>query len=110
MGINTGNKKYDEMVSDIIENFDYEKCRITMIALNWMWAGRGIPNIEQMIDTSRSHLHLVIEELLTKENNVKPHEPYIVSSGGFRAWGYKNRHGRVEKLGLDFIVSEWDTE
>ena len=110
MGTLIPNKKYENMVSEILEQFDFDKCRIVMIHLNWRWHGIGVPTIEMMKDTGRSHLKQVIEGLLDTENKVKPHEIYFVSSGGFKAWGYKNRHGSVDKLGLEFIVSEWDVD
>lgn len=110
MGMIIPNKKYENMVSEILEQFDFDKCKKVMSHLNWQWYGRGIPTIDLMVETSRSHLKEVIEGLLNKENKVKPHEIYIVSSGGFKAWGYKNRNGGVDKLGLEFIVSEWDVD
>ena len=104
------NKKYENMVSQIIENFDFQKCRIVMTHLNWQWHGRGVPTIDDMKKMVRGHFIDVVEGILNKENNVRHYERYYVSSGGFTAWGYKNKYGSIDKLGLEFIVADWDVE
>jgi len=37
-----------KMIDEIIENFDFAKCHIVMKLLNWEWAGRGVPTIEDL--------------------------------------------------------------
>ena len=110
MGTLIPNKKYENMVSEILEQFDFEKCRKVMSLLNWQWYGQGVPTVEMMKEISRSHLKTVVDGLLHKGNQVKAHEIYICSGGGFKGWGYKNRHGGIDKLGLEFIVTDWDVD
>jgi hypothetical protein len=71
--------------------------------------GRRIFNINAQ-DKDGNGVIDVIEGILNKENNVRHYERYIVSSGGFTAWGYKNKYGSIDKLGLEFIVADWDVE
>jgi hypothetical protein len=96
------------MIQEIIECFDFEKCRHVMLALNWGWWGQGTPSIETMIKSATNRLNEAVEGVLNRENNTRSDVPYIVSSGGFKATAYKNRYGYLDYLTLEFVVTEWE--
>ena len=104
--------KKQNMINEIIANFDFERVKKTMEALNWEWAiTKGIPNIEQLKENAIERLERAIE-LSTSPDNVKYHHHvgWISSSGGFKAVAWKNKKGKLKKLQLEFIVSDWDTD
>jgi len=96
------------MIKEIIECFDFEKCRKVMVALDWGWWGQGTPSIETMKESATNRLNDAVEGVLNRENNTRSDVPYIVSSGGFKATVYKNRYGYLDYLTLEFIVTEWE--
>ena len=87
-------EKQQEIIDEIMDNFDFEKVHKTMIALNWGWAdsdgGLSIPDLSDIKKSARCRLKTAMEE------NVS------CASGGFF----------VEKeddyISLKFVVAEWD--
>jgi hypothetical protein len=98
------------MIKEIIECFNFEKCCMVMNALNWEWFNQGIPSIETMKQSATNRLNDAIEGVLNRENNIRSDVPYIVSSGGFKATAFKNKYGYLNFLKLEFVVTEWETE
>ena len=33
----------NQMIDDIMDNFDFDKVQTAMEALDWQWAGKGVP-------------------------------------------------------------------
>ena len=45
----TINRKEQELIDEVIENFNFEKCYLTMTLLNWTWAnGLVVPTVEDL--------------------------------------------------------------
>jgi len=100
----------EKMIEDILENFDFEKCYLTMKALKWVWVGRGIPTIEDMKISARERIESAIRGVLDKENRLSSSNYYFSSSGGLKATAFKNRYGHLEAINLEFVVAEWDSD
>ena len=102
--------KKQNMINDIIANFDFEKVNIVMKTLNWQWANEGIPNIKELKESAIERLKNAIEQAISPDNKEHHDIGWISSSGGFKATAWKNKKGKLDKLQLEFIVSDWDTE
>ena len=83
-------------IDEIVDNFDFERVKDTMDALNWGWATtRGeVPEISDMKALVRS----LFKDLFY-------HESTQVATGGFVA----NRDDD-DNLELSFVVANWYTE
>ena len=103
-------KKKNDMINEIIANFNFERVNKAMTALNWKWIDRGIPNTEELKKSAIERLESAIEQALSPKNNEHHNIAWISFSGGFKATAWKNKKGKLDKLLLEFIVSEWDSE
>lgn len=84
----------DKSVEEIIEQFDFEKVRKAMVALNWCWYGdTNPPSIGELVLSAQKLLNEVLEEDLC-----------ALSTGGFLA---ENRNGLLSLL---FVLEEWDVD
>jgi hypothetical protein len=102
-------KQYD-MINEVLAHFDFEKVNQTMIALNWTWRNEGIPTIQQLKESAEYHMNSAIEQVLSPKNKEHNGVGWISASGGFKAMAWKTKKGKLAKVQLEFIVSEWDAE
>jgi hypothetical protein len=100
----------EKMIDNIIQNFDFERCRQAMLATNWGWWGLGTPSVETMKDSARSRLKDAVKGVLDRENKIHAGVSYIVSSGGLKATAIKNRYGYVDFLQLEFVFTDWSSD
>jgi hypothetical protein len=99
-----------KMIDEIIENFDFAKCHIVMKLLNWEWAGRGVPTIEDLKISAVNRLESAIKGALDKKDILPLHSYYFSSTGGLKATAWRNRYGHLEAISLEFVLSEWDSD
>jgi hypothetical protein len=104
--------KEKEMIENIINNFDFDRCLKVMEFLNWEWwcpndSILKIPNMDELKESAKGKLHRAIEGC--KELK-KGEYSYNVSSGGFKASAFKNRYGHINFLTLEFILTEWEDD
>ncbi len=103
-------KKYD-MVNEILAHFDFEAVNQTMKALNWTWATvEGVPTIQQLKESAEERMYNAIDQVLSKNNKESHEVAWISATGGFKAMAWKTKKGKLAKVQLEFIVSEWDAE
>ena len=106
-----GNRIIDQenkMINDILENFDFEKCRRAMRALNWTWAIEGtVPSIERLKKAAENRLRDSMD--LAKKGKCSK-STYFVSSGGLKGNAWTNRYGHIEGIRLEFIITDWDSD
>lgn len=101
-------KREQKMIDNILDNFDFEKCRKAMIHLNWTWGFvPEIPSIERMKDAAVQRIHSAIDVAKKSKNS---HFTYFSSSGGFKASVWKNRYGHIEGINLEFILTGWESD
>jgi hypothetical protein len=100
------------MVDDILTEFDFEKVREVMVALDWKWASThpSVPSIKDLKDTARYLLIKVYNLRKDKYNDTHPEVPVQVATGGFRAIALSNDSGEVDFLKLEFVITEWEAE
>lgn len=91
----------------IVNNFDFEKVKKVMHALEWKWVAEEtghtiIPDISRMMRTARRLLNSAISQL-------DSHKEYTVASGGFYATANKNEDDESKPyLSLKFCVADFD--
>ena len=100
----------ENMINEIIEQFNFERCYSAMIALDWQWVGVGIPTIDMLKIASINRLRSAISGVKDKENGLSVNESYSSSSGGLKGSAWKNRYGHVAGIKLEFVLTEWDSD
>ena len=87
-------EKQQEIVDDIMDNFDFDKVHNVMVELDWGWGDSdgnlSIPEIWELKKSARRLLKESMEEGL------------CVATGGFQV----DKDG--DYISLKFIVEEWD--
>lgn len=104
-------RKRDNMINEVLAHFDFEAVNQTMKALNWTWATvEGVPTIQQLKESAEYHINSAINQVLSPNNKEHHKVAWLSSSGGFKAMAWKTKKGKLAKVQLEFIVSEWDAE
>lgn len=84
---------WQEMLDECMDCFDFERVHQCMIALEWEWMGKGIPELYQIKQRARQLLKACINTKVIYN-----------ATGGLKA--------SIDKedgvLSLEFIVSKWD--
>jgi hypothetical protein len=104
------NRKQKEMISELMQNFNFEKCEKTMRKINWVWYHNGdyvLPNTEML---KKEALYLIESAIdgAAEDTKLKTHETFFCASGGLRASVSKNRYNIIDHVKLEFILAEWD--
>lgn len=69
-------------VEPLLEVFDFERVRQTMVALGWTYTGEPqSPDLVRLRETARSVLQSVAEDAVDNQ---------VTMSGGFRGWSFEN--------------------
>lgn len=98
----------DKMIQDILDNFDFYKCSLTMKALNWTWGFDSVsPSIEDMKTIAEERLRNAMDGA---KSNKCSKSTYYSSSGGFKGNAWINRYGHVEGIRLEFVLTDWDSD
>jgi hypothetical protein len=101
----------NQIIDDIMDNFDFDKVQTAMEALDWQWAGKGVPSIKQLKETAVYLLKSAAE--LRLEDYLESHweQGIINSTGGFQATAYCDAtKTKIIALDLKFILEEQDSE
>ena len=104
----------DQMIDDILKNFDFGKVQTVMFKLNWKWAtedaGLAIPTIADLQECAIDLLSKAAKGVMrSKENGYNPDLGYTVGTGGLEATAYTNSNAtEVEVLDLKFVLVQWD--
>jgi len=103
----------NQMVDEIMEEFNFAKVHKAMVALDWKWAGSEykIPSIESLRNEAKHLLRGAAESRLTQFKNEHWELGIINSTGGFSATAYCDKDKtKITSLSLQFVVEEWDAE
>lgn len=85
----------EEIIEDILDEFDFYKVQKAMKLLEWTWAGQGYPTIGEMRKTARG----LLKDLI-------PLEEGGAGTGGFLA---RKRTFEGEPFyELSFVLTSWD--
>ena len=100
--------KEQDMISEILENFDFEKVRQTMEFLDWRW---GLDSRVVSVDMLRRAAIVRMEDAMQMaKKGLRINMTYFSSSGGLKACAWRNRFGHIEAISLEFILSDWHSE
>lgn len=98
----------ENMIEEILNNFDFEKVQKVMNFLDWTWFSCGRPQIHHLKGTAQQLMHCAVDGVRKKCKNVN--EPYFCATGGFKATAYRNVFNHLIHIQLEFIVSDWETD
>lgn len=102
-------KVEQELVDEIIEQFNFEKCKLVMDHLNWTWRfNPQPPTIQELKQSARNRIEDAIEGLKSSKKH-SYRDAYVCSSGGLKASVWKNRYGRICDIQLEFVLTDWAT-
>jgi hypothetical protein len=106
----TINRKEQELIDEVIQNFDFYKCQLMMEYMGWRWMrhdGYRIPTKYDLIEDAKDRIQSAIEGI-KEAGRMGLNESYGSSSGGLKATVYKNRYNQITFIKLEFILTEWD--
>jgi len=102
----------EDMIDEIMEEFDFVKVERIMFHLNWKWgiSTYRTPNIDELKETAEQLLRDAAESRLG-DFIEQHHEVGITSAtGGFKATAWCNEaKTEITGLRLEFIVTDWDS-
>lgn len=81
------NKTKQELINEVLDNFDFEKVHKVMTFLDWKWFSYSestmeVPSIAKLVRTAQQYLEMAYDGLEKIEHN---EHSYMVGSGGFEA-------------------------
>ena len=98
-------KSREQLIDEIVENFNWDKVYRTMDALGWTWVDSEgeTPSIVKLITTATKLLRDAFD------GAVREQETYLSGTGGFEAVCYVDNDG-MYRLELRFVVASWDVD
>ena len=89
---------------ECVENLNWERVHDVMYYLNWTWAYKGIPSIQQL-KAEAKRLLKVAHDGATEER-----VDYHAATGGlFARAGFNPNKGKVDYYQLFFALDEWSS-
>lgn len=85
-------EREQEMIDEIMDNFDFDKVQRVMECINWKWVGHGVPDAY----TLRQEARQLLKESVKRNQSI--------STGGFLV---KKSKGMIS---LSFLVEDWHEE
>ena len=96
----------DQVIEEILENFDFDKVHKVMEALDWKWVGGGtqdgVPSVYRLIKKAEELLKDCVNEIEHRNTNT-----LVLSTGGFKATCVKYDDGEIV-LELEFVLSNFN--
>jgi len=103
-------KKYD-MINEVLAHFDFDIVHKVMRALNWKWFDTAdIPTIAELKESAEQRMECAIKQALDPKNTEHHDIGFMSHSGGFKAMAWKTKKGKLARVQLEFIVTDWDAE
>jgi len=107
-------KSEQQLVTSIMNNFNFNKVHKAMTALKWKWAttnGSEIPTVVELRRKAKKELLTAITYAKSKKHNNTEDIPLVLESGGFKVIAFVNKeYTKIESLELQFIVEKWYEE
>ena len=102
-------KDIDDMIKDIMDEFDFDKVERVMESLNWKWRGET----PTLYDLREEALRLLRGAAKSRLGNFKNehHDVAIINAcGGFEAKAYCDENKtKITGLDLEFVITSWDS-
>ena len=100
-------KTREQLISEIVENFDWERTHKAMSLLKWQWANTitedGVPTIGNLMVTAMKLLQDAYDGAM------KEKKTYYSCTGGFEAVAHIDED-ELWNLELQFVLASWDVE
>lgn len=104
-------KKFQSIIDEIMDNFDFHKVHKVMKCLGWKWAfsENGIPEIYELKEEARRLLNECLYSIIQNAE-----ESWNIATGGFKVHATNYKDAEVEDdefhigLSLSFEVEEWN--
>jgi hypothetical protein len=100
-------KTREQLISEIVENFDWERTHKAMRLLEWKWASAitedGVPTIGNLMVTA---IRLLQDAY---DGAMKEKKTYYACTGGFEAIAHVE-DGEFYELELQFVLASWDAQ
>ena len=98
-------KGREQLIDEIVENFNWDKVYRTMDALGWIWVSSEgeTPSIGRLITTATGLLRDAYD------GAEKEQYTYLAGTGGFQAVCYVDGDS-MYRLELRFVVASWDVD
>ena len=101
----------DEMINDIMDNFDWAQTHDVMEFMDWKWRDKQVPSISEMKKSAERLLRKAAELRLGEYKSSYWEMGILAGSGGFQATAYCDEtKTKITMLDLKFILNEWDAE
>lgn len=98
----------NQMIQEVLDNFDFIKCWLTMRHLNWTWGLQSqIPSIDDLKESATARMK---EAIKIAKGGESAKSTYFVSSGGLKASAWRNKFYHIEGLQLEFVLTDWQSE
>lgn len=100
----------DQMIDNIMDEFDFYKVQITMDYLGWKWVGQHV-TIDMLKNEARRLLRGAAFSRLHEYSDEHWEQGIINGTGGFvaTAWCDEDKT-KITMLNLQFMLTEWDSE
>lgn len=96
----------DQVIKQVLENFDFDKVHKVMEVLDWKWVGGdtqdGVPSVYRLIKKAEGLLKDCVNEIEHRNTNT-----FVLSTGGFKATCVKYDDGEIV-LELEFVLSDFN--
>ena len=101
----------NKMIDEILDEFNFAKVQSAMEALDWKWAGVGIPTISDLRNEAHRLLRGAANARLYEFKDEHWLEGIQNSTGGFeaKAWCDESKE-HITDLELKFVLASWETE
>lgn len=95
-------RKTVKNLTEVVNNFDFEKVQDVMQYLNWTWADaeKGVPELYELKEKATDLLIDSYEELIKNKK-----QEFFIGSGGFEASAWKEDDNYF--FNLKFILTEF---
>lgn len=98
---NLKNKTNQELIDEILDNFEFEKVHKVMTFLDWRWVG-VLPDVADL----RAQARKLLKECL----KFRGEKPRHIETGGFMAEYNLEEEDGYELLTLSFILNSWEVD
>ena len=100
----------NEMIDEIMEEFDFGKVQMAIEYLGWKWAGEHV-TIGMLKETAERLLRTAAEIRLSDYKDEHWEQGIMSATGGFQAMAFCNESKtKIDMLDLKFVLTEWDSQ
>ena len=102
-------KDIDDMIKEIIDEFDFGRVETVMDALDWQWRGET-PTLDDLYEEAKRLLRGAAKSRLGDFKDTHHDVAIINGCGGFEAKAWCNEDKtKITGLDLAFVVESWDS-